>query len=77
VNAPEQLSMFEPESYELAALCVTHIATSRRLCDRAAVLELRGFVAAALQLRSQARKFEVDAEICDCALQFERLAGLA
>lgn len=77
MSAGEQLSMFEPVGYELAALCVTHTQTKQRLVLRAAVLELRGFCVSADQLRLQAARFDRDADVCDCALQFEQLAGLA
>ena len=72
-----QLQMFEPEGAKLAELVQVHNRNSeadRRICRN---LIIAGYHAAALSRLDMADAADAAAATCECALLFERLAGLA
>lgn len=77
MNAPEQLSMFEPTGAEVAALVVRHLKHADA-CERlASLLNLQGFSSAASGYLSQARAHYEDAACMEMLATFERLGGVA
>lgn len=76
MNAPAQLTMFEPTGSELATLARTHANTAHTLQLQADALALRGFVASARSFGGLADASDAQATVCEMALQFEQLAGL-
>jgi len=77
MSAPGQLSMFEPHGSELADLARGHANTAHQLQLRADALKLRGFAASATVYSRMADESDTQATVCEMALQFEQLAGLA
>lgn len=77
MSAADQLSMFKPHGTELAALASKHAQKAHALALLAVVQQQRGFDASARVFAAQARDLQEQAEVCEVALQFEQLAGLA
>lgn len=77
MNAVAQLQMFEPEGAKLAELVQVHNRTStaeRRIAEN---LIISGYLSAATSRLQMADDADNAAAVCECALLFERLAGLA
>lgn len=77
MNAPSQLSMFEPTGDTLATLARNHARHAEQLNRVADSYGVSGFIATGAQHRKLAQVSEEQAAICEMALQFEQLAGLA
>jgi hypothetical protein len=77
MNGTAQIQMFEPEGAKLAELVQVHNRTStfeRRICRN---LIIAGYHSAALSRLQIAEDADRSAATCECALLFERLAGLS
>lgn len=77
MNAESQLQMFEPEGAKLADLVKGYNRTAvfeRRIADN---LGMSGYFSAANSRLQMAAEADTAAAICECALQFESLAGLS
>lgn len=77
MNPAGQMPMLEPEGEVLAALVAKHQRDGEFESRRAANLLTAGYEsAAATSVRSAIEAYE-RAAVCELALQFEQLAGLA
>ena len=77
MNSPAQLQMFEPEGSKLAELVQVYNRTSSVERRSAENLTLAGYTSAASSRLQMADDADIAAATCECALLFERLAGLA
>lgn len=77
MNPSAQLQMFEPEGAKLAELVQVHNRTFEVEFKRASNLIFAGFISAGDSRLVMSREAEQAAYVCEMALQFERLAGLA
>lgn len=77
MNAPEQLSFFEPTGDELAALVVKHLASAERARGRCDLLTVRGMAGAAQVYAALVALFERQAMECAMCCEFERLGGVS
>lgn len=74
---PDQLSMFEPTGAELPILSARHAKKAEGLLRAALTLQQRGLVGVAAALAALGQAALDDAFVCESALQFERLGGVA
>ena len=72
-----QLSMFEPEGKQLAKLVIVHVACYEFERRKSINLEDAGYISAAVASANNADEAWDRAAVCETALQFEQLAGLA
>ncbi|WP_431095515.1 hypothetical protein [Polaromonas aquatica] len=77
MRSADQLQMFEPEGAKLAELVAGHSKTAAFERRVAVNLETSGYSSAASSRIGYAEHAEEQAAVCEMALQFERLAGLA
>lgn len=77
MNQTEQISMFEPVGSELAQLAKIHSSSALKFQRQASNLSLCGRVASAAAFALLGDLSEERANVCEMALQFELLAGLA
>lgn len=76
MNAPAQLSMFEPEGLEAVQLLERKIRDAARLRVSAGKLSLCGMCSAALTLEREAERVDGEALVFALLCDFEREAGL-
>jgi len=72
----DQLSIFEPTGQELVVLCTAYLRKANGAASIVSMLHARGMTAVASSLALKARQDLEHAEVCESAIQFERLAGL-
>lgn len=77
MNAAAQLQMFEPEAGKLADLVSVHTRNADFEMRRFDNLNLSGYKSAAAASFRMAGELYEFAAVCEMALQFEQLAGLA
>lgn len=77
MSKPEQLSMFEPEGVQLAKLVSVHFGTYEFERRKSINLEEAGYFSTAVACANAADAAWLRAAVCESALQFEQLAGLA
>lgn len=77
MNAPEQLTLFEPVGAEVAKWALSQMAASDAALKRAANLRDRGFGYASAYWSRVGCELASAAATFEAAYQFEQLAGLS
>lgn len=76
MNAPAQLSMFEPEGLEVVQLLQKKLHDAQRLRASAEKLSLCGMASAAATLNREAERLDSEALVFALLCDLEREAGL-
>ena len=77
MNQHDQITMFEPEGIKLVELASDLLRNANFEARRALALKDCGFLCIAKTCACSARELLARAEVCESALQFEKLAGLS